>query len=905
MRRLISLILALLMVISLEVAAEEGENSILYPIEADYRVGVSVTKECARGLGKGTYLGFDGVDLTGINSITMECEFIMPSGCNGETVRVMLDDPVNGSQIASIVIYTDEVTCFDAYVEPTNGVHTLYFVGNYYNSLPDNFKIKSFTLKKEEYKDSAIEEQVPDSIIKDYCFDTWTSVDDMGRKVADFSEVGAPKKDRTVGMLAWNWHSNAGVSNARVISDILKKYPDAMDNSDSVAWADSATHFWGEPIYGFYGSAEYWVCRNQIELMAAAGVDAFFFDWSNGGTMFVKSTNQYVKALRDLKKEGVNVPKMCAFPSNINNAQEDNLLLAALYNIGWVKNDWSDIWFYWEGKPLIFGFPNAKHIKDYYNPYDEAGRAMCDEINDFFTWRAQQANSTKGWSWLEAFPQYLRNTDLTNDKRPEFMSVGMALNQSYIYLDKSYAFSEPYTMSKSYSMGFGDDISPEGVRKGWQFRDQARQALEADPHFVMVDGWNEYTAIRYAMFNGLDNVFVDTFDDNNSRDFEPTKGELKDDYYNLLVDFIRKYKGAKPAPLAGEAKTIAVGGDLAQWDSVTPAFYNASGVNRNSDSGYKNPETGKVWHYETSNTADRVTFSKVSRDNDNFYFLAKTKEGQDIKNAAIYINIDRNKATGFEGYDFAIGRANTAAVEKINNDGSYTYLGEAVVSKNANAVQMAVLKAILGETGTADFEFKWITGTFTDVLSLYSEANAAPIGRFNYLYTEIPQRALTEAERTLAKGSAIYKAGSDKMIVSGGIVNVYEPDTTVTPFEMYNTLYIPAEAVEEYLGYGRGRVEYVASNNNFYMYTYEMNEDLTKISRKDWYYTYAGSLEGRVNGVLHTLTAPVVSGNGKIYVPISIFSDLMGKEVKNLGNGAYAVGNIDTQSATNLLGYIG
>ncbi len=905
MKRLICLLLALLLVMALPVAAEEGGDIVLIPANAQHKVGVSVTAEYSTGLRQGAYLGFTGVDLTGINTITMESDVIMPLGVNGETVRVLIDDPVKGDQIASIVVDGDKEKYFDAYVEPTQGVHDIYFLGNYYNALPNNFKIKSFTLKKEAYNDTALSEQVPDTAVRNWYMDTWTAVDDMGRKIADYSEVGAPKKDRTVGILAWNWFKDEGAANARIIPELIAQYPDALENVNSEAWKDgNAEHYWGEPIFGFYGSTEYWVIRQQLELMAAAGIDTLMFDWSNMGQIFTRSTVTYVDAMRDLKKEGMDVPKMTAFPSNVNNADEDNLLLAALYNVGWVENDWSDVWFYWDGKPLLFGFPNAKHIKSHYDPNDKSAMEFCETIDEFFTWRKIERNNPNAWNWLESFPQMIRTAVARNDGRPEFINVGMALNSSYAYPGKQYVFSEPYTMAKSYSYGFGEDLSADGMRKGWQFRDQARQALEVDPHFVLIDGWNEFTADRQAETFGFKNAFVDTFNDNNSRDFEPAKGALGDDYYNLLVDFVRKYKGAQAAPLAGADKTIAVTGDLAQWDDVTPAFYNAKGLNRDSDSGYLNYETGTVWHY-TTRSADRVTFSKVSKDANNLYFLAKTAEGQSINNSAVYINIDRNKATGFEGYDFVIGRGNTGAVEKINADGTYTYLGEATVSRNANAVQMAVSRAVLGEAGVADFEFKWITGTFTDILSIYENSNAAPIGRFNYLYTEIPQRALTDAEKTLAKGSAIYKAGSVKMIVDGGIVNVYEPDTAVAPFEMYNTLYIPAEAVEEYLGYGRGRVDYDKTYNLFYMYTYEMNEELTDISKRNWYYTNVGTLEGRANGAYKTLTAPVVADGGKIYVPISIFADLMGKEVKALGNGAYAVGTIDAASATNLLSYIG
>ena len=38
----------------------------------------------------------------------------------------------------------------------------------------------------------------------------------------------------------------------------------------------------------------------------------------------------------------------------------------------------------------------------------------------------------------------------------------------------------------------------------------------------------------YGKFKGT--VFVDTYNDENSRDFEPVRGPLKDDCYNMLVD---------------------------------------------------------------------------------------------------------------------------------------------------------------------------------------------------------------------------------------------------------------------------------------------------------------------------------------------------------------------------------
>ena len=74
--------------------------------------------------------------------------------------------------------------------------------------------------------------------------------------------------------------------------------------------------------------------------------------------------------------------------------------------------------------------------------------------------------------------------------------------------------------------------------------------LDVDPAIVIIDGWNEFKATRQQNYAGFKNAFVDTFDSENSRDLEPVKGFLKDDGYVMLVDFIRKYKGVRPAPPA-------------------------------------------------------------------------------------------------------------------------------------------------------------------------------------------------------------------------------------------------------------------------------------------------------------------------------------------------------------------
>ena len=902
MKKILCLLLAMMLILpAYSVFAEE--DIVLIPGNADFKKEVFISEGTAKNMGRGKYFGYKGLDLTGIQSVTLDGAVKIVGWDNGAALRVMIDNPVSGNQIGTIVM-SETGSSYSAYIESISGVHDVYFVESYWNGLNNNYVIDKITLSKKPYNDTALTDQVSDEYLKDYYEDTWVATDEMGRKVSDYSEVGAPKADRDVMMFFWNWNPGEGNTPAKIISEVVNKYPDALSNPNSKAWDGTADFFWGESVFGFYSSLEYWVYRQQMELFAAAGVDAIILDYTNGVNIS-EAWKIMVKAMRDAKKEGINVPKFSLF---VGEKQSETMigLLGSIYNIAFVENDYSDMWYYLDGKSFMMGALSAKSAKGGIAAEDIEWHNFIDTITDTFTWRNDGSSGEDNWRWLESFPQGTTHGKETADGRAEMTTVGMAANVPYSQGENpsQYAFSLPYAMGKSFSNVFGDDYSADAARKAYFFREQARFALDLDPHVVFVTGWNEYTADRQSSAWGYTNVFVDTFDTNKSRDFEPTKTAVKDDYYNLLVDFIRKYKGVRPAPLAGAEATIDINGAISQWDSVTPGYYNYPGLDRDSKSGYQNPETGKVWEYKTESSV-RVTESKVARDTSKFYFMAKTLDGKSLSSTALYLNTDRNPATGFSGYDFVIGRNGGNSIEALSTENQATYVGEAAIVRNGNTMQISVTKALLSETGTVDFEFKWVHGAFSEVLELYEKGISAPIGRFNYLYTEIEQKALTSSEKAALDGAGVVKAGCGKMISEGGIKTVYEKDTSITPFEMNGTLYVPAETFEELMGHGLSKVEYNYLTNIFYFYDYRMTDDLTKIAEKNWYYTAIGSYEARANGRLKAISAPVTVVNGIIYVPVSLFNEVIGKTVTNAGNGVYVIGDTKIEAVNAALGYLG
>ena len=100
------------------------------------------------------------------------------------------------------------------------------------------------------------------------------------------------------------------------------------------------------------------------------------------------------------------------------------------------------------------------------------------------------------------------------------------------------------------------DTAPGAVNHGYNFQEQWKRALELDPPFVMVTGWNEWIAGRWGKPGGP-LVFVDQFDQEYSRDIEPMQGGAR---RQLLLA-----AGGQRPPLQGRA--AAARGLGAQVDS--------------------------------------------------------------------------------------------------------------------------------------------------------------------------------------------------------------------------------------------------------------------------------------------------------------------------------------------------
>jgi len=241
-------------------------------------------------------------------------------------------------------------------------------------------------------------------------------------------------------------------------------------------------------------------------------------------------------------------------------------------------------------------------------------------------------------------------------------------------------------------------------------------------------------------------MFVDEFDQENSRDIEPMKGGHGDNYYYQLVAGIRKYKGARQTPVAGPAKTIDINGDFAAWNGVTPEYRDAI------DDTYprNHPGYNTATRYVDNSGRNDLVSMKVSRDAQFVYFYARTKDPMtphtDPHWMMLFIDIDRNHATGWEGYDFVVNSrvkdATVTFLERTRTGWNWHPTAEVKYRVLGNEMMLAIAKKDLGLDGEdTSFEFKWVDNMQLEgnIDSFTLNGDSAPPGRFNFWYNATKQ----------------------------------------------------------------------------------------------------------------------------------------------------------------------
>ena len=570
--------------------------------------------------------------------------------------------------------------------------------------------------------------------------DQWTITDALGRQAVEQEEVG-PKRDKTVAMFYWTWHQGQDDTTYQVknVTEILREHPEAMKDYNHPAWGTKKPGFFfrEEPLLGYYKTTDPWVLRKHAEMLADAGVDVVFFDCTNGSLTWEDSYEALFKTWDQAQRDGVKVPKI-AFMLPFGPVPNSAVSLRQLYRDVYAPGRYQNLWFIWKGKPGIMAYPdNLEHT------------GIDREIAEFFTFRPGQPDYVDGpsrpdhWAWLENYPQqgYVKN----ETGGFEQVAVGVAQNAGPSTDGHCSAFNLPGTYGRSFSQRHGFDPRVEGYLYGWNFQEQWDRALELDPELVFVTGWNEFTAGQWLPehnWTGDPFSFVDQYDWEHSRDIEPNKGwgDRGDVYYLQLVDNVRRFKGMEAREKVSEQKTIVLG-ETNQWADVLPYYSHYKGNTSDRD------HRGRYDRYYTNQTGrNDITGARVARDSENLYFYVETADelspSSDPHWMMLLIDTDRNKETGWNGYDIIVNRvspdSNQVVVEKnIGQRWEWEEAAHSPMTVTGNVLEIAIPRRVLGlQEGALNIEFKWNDNMQEsgNIMDFYVNGDTAPGGRFNFVY---------------------------------------------------------------------------------------------------------------------------------------------------------------------------
>ncbi|MBR6644269.1 MAG: hypothetical protein IKL21_00720 [Clostridia bacterium] len=756
------------------------------------------------------------------------------------------DDSGKKTEIFRIVISEDKLR---AYLPSNPGVPALAnklseappatgYIGffSHYSEHPVIFEDFTVTGSTKEYLGSTFADPL---FITDVFSDTWVATDDEGRtslqhtdKAIDYKQVGMFYFINSSGSGKYVNHTELYYGDDNGAGGV-KRLENIIANNDA--------HFWAEPYFGYYETIDEWIIRKHVHMLNDAGIDFIFFDITNGLSL-KRSYEKVLDTFSEMREEGCKVPKVVfhcgTIPDNVSKT------LPEIYSNVYSKDRYKDLWFMWEGKPLVFA--------------DDATVAkMTNDIKSKFTFRDSWAH-TKGewytdtngkgcWPWADYFPQAAGYSTTGKLEQMVVMSGYWANGEQ----GRSYSAGRQPKNSQ-----FSFELTTNGTSgKGLAYQEQFDRAHDTNPTVLMLIGWNEWSAGRHSTdqlkndgqliagtykVNSKDPVkkysYIDLFSPEYSRDIEPVKGIYKDNYYYQTVANVRKFTGTRAIPAAFGQKTIDMTAGAVQWYSVGPEYrdYQGDTFHRDCDgsvvdSWYKN-ETGR----------NDFVVSKVSADADNVYFYAEcanditSAEGTNWMN--LFIDSDCNASTGWYGYDYVINRSQNggkASVEKLattekNAEWSLSSAGEAEFKVDGKTIVIKVAKSTVALGNT--FDFKWADNSVSDgkeIMQFLDLGDAAPNGRFNYRYTTESVTAPVPA--ALASGMTVLKANSYNAYVGGEQVMISTSSTKATAIGEQGKIYVPESFATAKLGLASDKLTAVGEH---YGIKYVMINDAVTASGK-------------------------------------------------------------------------
>ena len=237
-----------------------------------------------------------------------------------------------------------------------------------------------------------------------------------------------------------------------------------------------------------------------------------------------------------------------------------------------------------------------------------------------------------------------------------------------------------------------NDPAPDAWKKGYNFQEQWDAAFEAKPDIVLVTGWNEWIAGRYRGQPNRPVMFVDCANYEYSRDIEMMRGGYGDNYFLLLRENVRKFKG--------------ISDDSEPNPPNKPKRYRCF-----ADSAMPRDHDGYGTHYVNRTQRNAPEWIDVMHDQQSVTFIVKTQK----------------PIIGKEGEgDF---------MQILVNGKAVNGLGEMKI--DGDVMTLAVPRTALGlSSDSFRFEFKFVDSTepCRDPLDWYDHGVVEPLGRVPFVY---------------------------------------------------------------------------------------------------------------------------------------------------------------------------
>lgn len=570
---------------------------------------------------------------------------------------------------------------------------------------------------------------------------TYGGVDSLGR-VLSLDGVAPETRDRKVGIFYFLWqgqHSNAAPVN---VYELVQNNPGCYESEK--AWKKAGGGdlggwtYWSEPLFDYYMSTDEWVYRKHIQMLMDAGIDFIVFDTTNQHT-YSGPVRHLIEVWYEYLEKGYNVPKIVYY-TNTESGKTINQIYKEIYNNSKLHNEYprlDELFFYYDGKPLIIGNTSDANLKDECREYFRIKESVWPN----------GPRTDDGFPWMEFDRLYTDEAVYGLDGRKEIVNVSIAQHCDTVWFSKT-EFYGGNDHTRSWHDG-ANDTSEDAMYWGYNFQEQWDWAISVDPEMIFITGWNEWCAQRWNSEEDAPIMLCDNCGPNTSRDAEPMKGLFGDNYYMQMIDNIRKYKGVASRVNTGGNITIDINGSFDQWSAAAAKYtdYSDDTADRN------NTGLGLVKYTDDSGRNDFVSL-KAARDGSNMYFYAETASDivgmDDGQWMTLFISSGVPGKTLWENqFDFAVNYEkpeNGKAVLSAYDGSTWTRVGLCDMKVEGSKLMLSVPKSSLGiadsDTDPINVQFKWAdnysvseTGEI-DIFSFYTKGDAAPIGRQTYVFSE-------------------------------------------------------------------------------------------------------------------------------------------------------------------------